>query len=226
MEPLLRIEGLRVAYGEREVLRGAELTVAEGEAVGIAGVSGGGKTTLLQAVLGLLPAGARVAGEVWFRGRRLTGLGGKEMRAVRGAGIGLIPQEPAVALDPLTRVVEQVAEVLRAHGRGGVAEAREMLGAFFAMDAGRVGGSYPHELSGGERQRVVIAQAVSCGPGLAMADEPTSSLDTVTQHAVLTALRELRRERGMGLLMASHNGAALRYVCDRVVRLRDGVVEA
>jgi ABC-type glutathione transport system ATPase component len=181
---------------------------------------------LLLAVLGLLPAGARVTGEVWFRGRRLTGMGEREMRGVRGAGIGLIPQEPAVALDPFTRVGAQVAEVLRAHGRGGAGEARELLGVFFGGDAGRVGGSYPHELSGGERQRVVIAQAVSCGPGLAMADEPTSSLDAVTQHAVLTVLRGLRRERGMGLLMASHNGAALRYVCDRVVRLRDGVVEA
>ncbi|MFN0105721.1 MAG: ATP-binding cassette domain-containing protein [Bryobacteraceae bacterium] len=231
MEPMLRIAGLNVAYRAHHrppvsILRNAELTLNEGEAVGIYGESGGGKTTLTRAIMRLLPAHGQVDGQIVYRGEDLLHLPAERMRRLRGASIGLIPQEPSVALNPVMRIQSQVAEVIHTHcpldWKRAQDAARSRLENFFGPNADRIARSYPHQLSGGERQRVVIAQAVCCSPALLIADEPASALDTITQYEVLTLLRQLRNQASMALLYVSHSRAALNFVADRCLELRDG----
>jgi peptide/nickel transport system ATP-binding protein len=209
--------------------RGVTLDVEVGEAVGLLGESGGGKTTLLLAVLGLLPPAARVVGgEVRFRGRDLLAMGAGEMRRLRGAEIAIVFQDPALALNPVRRVGAQVAEVLRAHRDQGARRAREEAVAMlaevgFAAPA-RIAEAYPHELSGGQRQRVVIAQALVCRPALLLADEPTASLDATAQAELRTLLSALQQRLGLAILMASHDLGALSALARRVLVMYAGVV--
>lgn len=212
------------------VLAAASLTLNDGQSVGIFGDSGSGKTTLVRAILRLLPAKASCTGVVRFRSRDLFLLSGKELRQVRGSAISVIGQEPAAALCPVRRIDGQIADVLRAHlplsREQCVARARQSLDLLFTREESRrIGRSFPSELSGGERQRALIAQAVCCHPSLLIADEPTASLDSVTQLEILRLLVECRREFGMALMVISHDLAVLSYLSDRVVRLRDGRLE-
>ena len=168
-----------------------------GETLGLVGESGSGKSLTAMSILRLVqPPGRIAAGQVLFRGRDLLTLSEREMRKVRGAGIGLVFQEPATALNPVFTVGDQIAETLRVHGLAGRAEARrravELLDQVKVADAaGRVR-DYPHQLSGGMRQRVLIAMALACKPSLVIADEPTTALDVTIQAQILDLLRELR----------------------------------
>jgi ABC-type glutathione transport system ATPase component len=227
--PLLEIDGLAVRHaagGAPPVvaLEEATLQVAEGETVGVLGESGSGKTTLIDAVLGLLPPGASVAGAIRFRGEHLLALPERERRKRRGAGIGLVPQDPVLALTPVRRAGPQVAEIVAAH-RGWDrkrcrAEAEAALASVGLSPA--TYDAYPHELSGGQRQRVTIAQALCCRPALLLADEPTAALDTVTQAELRALLRGARRAHGVAMLLVSHDVGALAALADRIVVLHGG----
>jgi peptide/nickel transport system ATP-binding protein len=218
---LLAVDQLRVTFGEdREVVRSVSFAIRPGEAYGLVGESGSGKTITARSVLGLLPANAHVAGTIEFAGRSLLGLSPAEMRKIRGSGIAMIFQDPSAALNPLLRVGEGIAQVVRAHepmsaraARGRAVEAMTRVG---ILDAGRRSSDYPHQFSGGMRQRVLIAMALAGRPSLLLADEPTTALDVIVQADILALLDQLRRERGMSLLLVSHNLAVVAGVCDRV----------
>ena len=208
------------------------LTVGEGETLGIVGESGSGKTTLALSLLRLLPPAARiVSGEIWFEGEDLLTKSRGEMRRVRGKRIAMIQQDPLASLNPLFTVGDQVAEPLRVHegaSRGSAwARARELLRAVrIAAPETRVR-EYPHQLSGGMRQRIVGAIAISCGPRLLIADEPTTSLDLTIQAQYLQLLRDLQRDRGLAMIFITHNLGIVARMCDHVAVMYAGrLVEA
>ncbi len=234
MDTLLRVSDLGVIYrtgacSETVALTGVTLTIGAGEAVGLLGESGCGKTTTALSLLRLLPASARVVrGEVRFRARNLLDLSGNELRRIRGAEISLIFQEPSIALNPVLRIEDQVAEVIRAHKpfsrRQCLKEARDLLAQVGLSDVGGQMRAFPHELSGGQKQRVLIAQALACRPSLVIADEPTSGLDTRTQAEILTLLRELKARRRTAFLFISHNPGVLDGLADRVLVMYAGKI--
>ncbi|ROO89004.1 peptide/nickel transport system ATP-binding protein [Actinocorallia herbida] len=220
MSALLTVRGLRVSYPGAEAVAGIDLTVEAGRITALVGESGSGKSTLAHTVLGLLPPSARMSADALeFEGRDLTRLTERGWRRIRGRYIALIPQDPAVALDPVQRVGRQVAQVLRLHGlaRGRAAreQAVELLDRAGLPDAARRARQYPHELSGGMRQRVLIAVATAARPRLLVADEPTSALDVTVQRRILDQLEELVDSTGIAVLLVTHD---LAVVADRAHR--------
>nr|WP_235491252.1 ABC transporter ATP-binding protein [Frigoribacterium sp. Leaf164] len=228
-EPLLTVRGLRVAFGDRDVVHGVDLDVARGERVAIVGQSGSGKSTVVAAVLQLLPgAGHVTGGSVHLGGDELTGAGEARMRSVRGARIGLVPQDPSTNLNPSMTVGAQVADALRAGGaRGRATVARrvvELMTEAGIPDAERRSGQYPHEFSGGMRQRVLIAVALARDPELLIADEPTSALDVTVQRQILDHLQTLVDAHGTSLLFITHDLGVAADRTDRIVVMLDGRV--
>ncbi|MGG5822729.1 ABC transporter ATP-binding protein [Falsiroseomonas sp. HW251] len=228
---LLEICGLttEIVTGRRGVraLAGIDLSVAQGEAVGIVGESGSGKSMLALALMGLLPPAIRVtAGRILLDGNDLLTLGERGMRAVRGARMGLVFQEPMTALNPLQSIGTQVAEVLTTHRRAKRAEAWRLAVALLDRvgipDAARRAGEYPHRLSGGLRQRAVIAMALACDPALLVADEPTTALDVTIQAQIMDLLADLRRERGLAVMLISHDLELVAGFADRVAVMYAG----
>ncbi|MFE7506628.1 dipeptide ABC transporter ATP-binding protein [Promicromonospora sp. NPDC057488] len=231
-DALLRVRGLRVAYGDTEVVHGVDLDVRPGEVVALVGESGSGKSTTAHALIGLLPDGGRVTGGSAHLGTgqgsaALTGLLPDAWRRVRGVRVGLVPQDPGTALDPVVRVGEQVAEALVVHGtprRAARERAVEIL-AEVGLDRPRERArQYPHQLSGGMRQRVLVGIAMACEPELVIADEPTSALDVTVQRRVLDLLADLTSRAGTAVLLITHDLAVAADRADRVVVLKDGVV--
>jgi len=221
--PLFEIRQLGVAYGDNLAVRDVSLTVEVGEAVAVVGESGSGKTQTLYAALGLLPREARVTGSAQFRGGELIGATPRALDRLRGDRIAFVFQEPSSALDPLTRIGEQIAAPVAAHGGGdGRARARGLL------DEVGVGASrlraYPHELSGGERQRVMIAMALANDPDLLIADEPTTALDATVQKRLLDTLDAARRARGLALILVTHDLRLARRYTTRAYVMQDGRV--
>nr|WP_241755470.1 ABC transporter ATP-binding protein [Actinomadura sp. RB99] len=222
---MLEVAGLSVSYrtrtGRVEAVRGADLDVRPGEIVALVGESGSGKSTTAHAVLRLLAPNASLdAGAVRFAGRDLAALSERELRTVRGARIGLVPQDPGVALNPVKRIGEQVAEVLRLHGlatrRTAPAAAVEALERAGMPEPEVRARQYPHELSGGMRQRALIAVAIAAGPRLIVADEPTSALDVTVQRRILDHLQHLTEELGTAVLLVTHD---LGVAADRAARI-------
>jgi oligopeptide/dipeptide ABC transporter ATP-binding protein len=160
--------------------------------------------------------------------RELTTQGEKELQRIRGAKMSLVFQEPGLALNPVFRAGEQVADVLRAHAQGDARECREKAAAALALvfgkEAPRIYSAFPHELSGGQRQRVVIAQALACGPALLIADEPTASLDTTVQAEILALLRDLQKRLQLSLLFITHNLVLLPGLVQRVLVMYAGQI--
>jgi ABC-type dipeptide/oligopeptide/nickel transport system ATPase component len=226
MTGLLELSDLRVAYGETEVLHGVDLSVAAGEIVGLVGESGSGKTTLGTAVLGLLPADARVQGSITVDGTDLTALGRQALRRLRGPEMGAVFQDAHASLDPSFTIGSQFREVLRAHKkrsrRAADDEAARWLGLVgIPLPHDRLR-SYPHELSGGMAQRVAIGMALSLEPRLVIVDEPTSALDVTVQVQILDLLRDLVRTRDTGMVLITHDLGVVAQLCSRVCVMADG----
>nr|MBA2567624.1 ABC transporter ATP-binding protein [Thermoleophilaceae bacterium] len=228
--PPLAVEGLRVTLSSGgEELRAVDdfsLELRRGEAVALVGESGAGKSITAVALLGLTPPGARVEGSIKLDGAELVGAPEPKLRRVRGRRIAMVFQDPATALDPVQRVGRQVAEQIEAHEDVSPAAVERRVVELFEEvrlpRAAEVARRYPFQLSGGMRQRVAIAAAISCGPSVLVADEPTAALDAVVQAEVLRLLDELRRDRGMALLLATHDMRAVASVADRVAVMRVG----
>jgi ABC-type glutathione transport system ATPase component len=235
-EPLLRVSALSVQYdavGGNVVhaLRNLDLEIAGGESLGVLGESGSGKSSLALALMCLLPRNAcTVSGNIEYRGRSLAGFSPAGLRAMRGAEVALISQEPALALNPVLPLGKQLADVLLAHGRMTRAEVNarcnEILHQVGFDDPERILRAYPHELSGGQRQRVAIAQALICRPNLLIADEPLSALDLATQADILELLQRLKRDLKLAMLFITHNAGALESLADNIVIMREGEVVA
>ncbi|MFE9249185.1 dipeptide/oligopeptide/nickel ABC transporter permease/ATP-binding protein [Streptomyces sp. NPDC007088] len=231
---LLSVRGLTVAYGlpdgsDKEVVHGVDLDVAPGEILGLVGESGSGKTQTAFSVLGLLPAGGAVTrGSVTVEGHEVVGLPEKRHRSLRGTVIGYVPQEPMSNLDPAFTIGSQLVEPLRVTLGLSRAEARtralDLLRTVEIPDPERAFRAYPHEISGGMAQRVLIAGAISCEPRLLIADEPTTALDVRVQAEILALLRRLRAERGLGILLVTHNLGVVADLCDRVAVMSEGRV--
>ncbi|MFI2489778.1 dipeptide ABC transporter ATP-binding protein [Promicromonospora kroppenstedtii] len=224
--PLLRVRGLEVAYGDTPVVRGVDLDVARGERVAIVGQSGSGKSTVVAALLRLLPGAGRITGgTVELDGEDLTAAGEARMRAVRGGRIGLVPQDPGTNLNPAMRLGDQVADALRAHGLRGPAVRRrvhELLEEAGVPEPERRAKQFPHEFSGGMRQRVLIAVALAREPELLLADEPTSALDVTVQRRILDHLGALAEARGTAMLLVTHDLGLAADRADRVIVMLDG----
>ena len=208
--------------------------LAEGETLGVVGESGSGKTMLALALMGLVPPGARRSGEAWLHqspanGTNLTAAAPGEMRALRGRWIAMIFQEPMTALNPVLRVGAQIAEAIRVHepGLGASEVERRVLHALeraAVPEPQRRSRQYPHELSGGLRQRVMIAMALAPGPGVLIADEPTTALDVTVQKQILDLLATLRRELQLSLLFITHDLGVVAQIADRVAVMYAGRV--
>jgi peptide/nickel transport system ATP-binding protein len=230
---VLDVRGLTVSYrtraGRREVVHGVDVTVGEGEVVAIVGESGSGKSTTAHAVIGLLPDGGRIdSGAISIGGVDITGWNQKRLRAVRGAQVGLVPQDPVSSLDPVRPIGVQVGEILRLHGvrDSGVRRSRvlELLERVGLDDPALRARQYPHELSGGMRQRVLIATAIALRPRLIIADEPTSALDATVQRRILDLIDDLRREDGTAVLLVTHDLGVAADRAQRIVVLNQGRV--
>jgi oligopeptide/dipeptide ABC transporter ATP-binding protein len=203
-----------------------------GQTLGIVGESGSGKTTLALTMLRLLPPAARiVAGEIRFAGEDLRTKSDAEMRRIRGQQIAMILQDPMASLNPLFSIGDQVGEPLRVHEgasrRQAWQRARDLLKAVRIPAPELRVREFPHQMSGGMRQRIVGAIAISCGPRLLIADEPTTSLDVTIQAQYLGLLRDLQRERGLALIFITHNLGIVAKMCDRVAVMYAGrIVES
>lgn len=192
-----------------------------GEIVGVLGESGSGKSTLGASMLAMFARNAVTRqGKVLLKGRDLLKLNHRELRGIRGKDVSLISQEPGTALHPTMRVGTQIDEVLRAHTDWNKNKRQEevisLLRSVFSSDAERVHRSYPHQLSGGQQQRVAILQAIVCKPSLLIADEPTASLDPLTQRDILELLRQLRTELKLAVLFVTHMPDLLAGFADRI----------
>ncbi len=225
--PLLALEDVSVAYGGVPVVRGVSLTVSPGEILGVVGESGCGKTTLLDAVLGLLRRDGRVTGgRIVFEGRDLAGLDARAMGKLRGEALGAVFQNPGDSLNPARRIHTQFYEALRAHRRVTRAEARaiaaDRLARLHLEEPEALLACYPFQLSGGMAQRVALALAMALEPRLLLCDEPTSALDVTVQARVLRELRALRDRYGTAILLVTHNIGVVAHMADRVAVLYGG----
>jgi len=231
MSGLLEIRGLEVRHGDRPILDGVDLTLEAGEALGLAGESGCGKTTTALALMRLLPATFSSSGTITLRPpgldepinvERRTEAG---MQVVRWRHVSLVFQGAMNSLDPVKTVDHQIAEAIQLHER--VASSSDLrarideLLSTVGLTAG-LGSRYPHQLSGGQRQRVMIALALACRPSLVIADEPTTALDVVMQAQILELLERLRKELGLALILISHDLGVLAETCDRIAVMYAG----
>jgi oligopeptide/dipeptide ABC transporter ATP-binding protein len=232
-QTLLDVHGLEVTFptaaGPVHAVNGVSFGLAPGERVGLVGESGSGKTVTGLTIMGLVRSPpARLSGEVRFHGNDLLRLGARERRRLRGARLGMIFQNPIGSLNPAMTVGDQIVEAIRAHRdvskRAGRAEAVELLGRVGIPSAARNVDEYPHRFSGGMRQRVMIAMAISCGPELLIADEPTTALDVTIQAQIIELLASLSDERAMAVLLITHDLALLAGFAERIVVMYAGKV--
>ncbi len=234
-EPLLAVEDLRTWFltdrGPAKAVDGVSFSVWQGESVGIVGESGCGKTVTALSILGLLPKkSARIqdGSSIRFRGQELVGAPESRLRALRGDEVAMVFQEPEASLDPVYSVGDQIGETLRVHRgmsrRAALREAVRLLDEVGIPDASTRVHAYPHEMSGGMCQRVMIAIALACEPSILIADEPTTALDVTIQAQILGLLANVRRRRGMAVLLITHDLGVVAEACDRVVVMYAGQV--
>lgn len=230
MSELLKIKGLRLWLhtdsGLEPILNGVDMEISAGEIHGLIGESGCGKTMLTKTVLNLHdPERTVVRGSIEYDGSEILTLSDKERRALGGREIGYITQDPLTALNPLYRVNEQLAEMLRYHKKldkkAALSEAERRLK--LVGISGESVRRYPHSFSGGQLQRICLAAAVCCSPKLVIADEPTTALDVTTQAQILELLRELRRS-GVAVLIITHDFGVAAELCDRISVMDKGKI--
>jgi oligopeptide/dipeptide ABC transporter ATP-binding protein len=231
-EYFIQVRDLKVSYHPDDdapirALDGLSIEVRSGEIVGILGESGCGKSTLASALLRLLPLHAKCeSGTILVRGRDMLNLSERELRAIRGREISLIPQDPALSLNPVMTAGSQVGEVLRAHLQINAQQRRqrvtELLREVGFDQTEEIYSAYPHQLSGGQRQRIAIAQAVACRPALLIADEPTSKLDATLQAEIVALLSQIRRQHGTTILVISHDPTLFAGFADRIAVMYAG----
>ena len=234
MQVLLRVKDLNVSYrgtgaSQHHAVQNVNFEIGEGEVLGLMGESGCGKTSIALALLGLLSVEqAHVSGSIQFRGEELLAKDVRALRAIRGAGISLAFQEPELALSPVMKIRDQVAEVIHAHHDCAWercrTEAELALARVGFSDMRRISSAYPHQLSGGQRQRVVLAQALACKPALLIADEPAAALDARSQGEILTLLGELQRELRISILLISHAPEVQATLADRLMVMASGQI--
>ncbi|MGW0291692.1 ABC transporter ATP-binding protein [Streptomyces tuirus] len=224
---LLDVRNLTVTYaGGSAAVRGVDLRLDAGQKLGLAGESGCGKSTLALALLRLLPAGARISGEVLLDGEDVLTMKWGRVRAVRWAGASIVFQGAMHSLNAVHRVGDQIAEPILLHRKATAAGAKKKTGELLeqvGLPAARAD-AYPHELSGGQRQRVMIAMALACDPRLVVADEPTTALDVMIQAQILRLIEQLVADQDLGLIMISHDLAVLADTCDRLAVMYAGRV--
>jgi peptide/nickel transport system ATP-binding protein len=217
---LVELRDLKVAFDGVQVLHGIDLDVGRGEALGLVGESGCGKSVTWLAALGLLPGKASVSGSVKLEGRELCGSPRSTLETVRGGRIAMIFQDPSSSLNPVLRIGRQITEALVLHrglrGDAARAEALRLMDMVGIPDARSRFDLYPHEFSGGQCQRLMIAMALAGEPDLLIADEPTTALDATIQAQILDLLIQLRAETGMATVFISHDLGAVSQVCERV----------
>ena len=229
---VLEIEDLGVTFstetGDVPAVRDVSLHVRPGETLALVGESGSGKSTVALAAMGLLPGNARVSGRISVDGTPIVGADDRELSGLRGRTVSMVFQEPATALDPLTRVGAQIAEVVRNHRQVSRAEAAraavDLLRRVGIPEPEHRASAFPFQLSGGQRQRVVIAMAIANSPGLLIADEPTTALDVTVQAEILDLLRALAADSGTGVLLVTHNMGVVADFADRVAVMLEGEV--
>lgn len=232
--PLLSVENLTVEFktdkGTVRAINGVNFKVMPGETVAIVGESGCGKSVSSLSIMGLVPSppGKIVDGSITFKGRELVGLSEKEYRKVRGNEISMIFQEPMTALNPVLKISTQMIDVIRLHNSVSKKQARaraiEMLDTVGIPSPEKRIDQYPHELSGGMRQRVMIAMALSCGPDLLLADEPTTALDVTIQAQVMDEMVRLQKELNMAVILVTHDLGVVAESCQRVVVMYCGQI--
>jgi len=225
---LLSIRDLRVNFGAVQAVRGVSFDLAENSTVALVGESGSGKSVTALSIVGLQPQNATRSGEVLYEGKNLLQASSRELRALRGAGISMIFQEPMASLNPVFTAGFQIGEALRQHRglsrREAQARTLELLSEVQIAEPRAKLDAYPFQLSGGEQQRVMIAMAIACEPKLLIADEPTSALDVTVQKQILELIAELQRRRRMSVLFITHDLALVGQIADRVVVMRQGEI--
>jgi oligopeptide/dipeptide ABC transporter ATP-binding protein len=232
-DPVLEIRDLDVTFhteaGPVHAVRGVDLTVGPGSVIGVVGESGCGKTVTMLAVLGLLPRNATVSGSVKFRGREVLGLPGRELRKLRGSKVAMIFQDAVTSLNPVFSVGRQVAEAIQVHHpetgrRAAWTKAVDLLARVGIPEAGKRARDYPHQFSGGMCQRAMIAMAMANDPDVLIADEPTTALDVTIQAQILDLLRELRRDKGIAVVLITHDLGVVAGLAEEMAVLYAGRV--
>ena len=233
-DALLSIEDLHTYFfvdgNVAKSVRGVDLSIGRGQTLGLVGESGSGKSVTAQSILRLIqqPAGRIVQGRIVFEGTDLASIEEAEMRRIRGNSISMIFQEPMTSLNPVIRIGEQIAEVVRLHrglpAREALDYAADMLAKVGIAEPVRRLAQFPHELSGGMRQRVMIAIALSCAPRMLIADEPTTALDVTIQAQILDLMRSLQRESGISILLITHDLGVVAEMAHRVAVMYAGQI--
>ncbi|MFJ2021824.1 dipeptide ABC transporter ATP-binding protein [Streptomyces nodosus] len=230
--PILELDDLGVVFttetGDVPAVKRVSLQVRPGETLALVGESGSGKSTVALAAMGLLAGNARATGSAVIAGTQIVGASENGLAALRGKTVSMVFQEPATALDPLTRIGKQITEVIRNHrevsAKDAAAEAVELLRRVGIPEPEKRAHAYPFQLSGGQRQRVVIAMAIANEPVLLIADEPTTALDVTVQAEILDLLRRLAAETGTGVLLVTHNMGVVADFADRVAVMYHGEI--
>jgi ABC-type glutathione transport system ATPase component len=229
----LEIRGLSVTYAGHgahrksvSAVRDCSFSVSRGETAGLVGESGSGKSSILMSIPRLLPESASITGKVFCGGVEISSLSEAEMNRWRWRKIALVPQGAMNSFTPHLTIGRHITEVLEHHfkmsGNESTARAVELVKT--AGLSGHAASRYPHELSGGEKQRAALATAIACEPDFLLADEPTTALDVITQKEVLETMTSLARERGMGILLVTHDLPLAAGSCDSLMVMRDGVI--
>lgn len=232
MEPLLQVRGLTVSYRSDTTalfpaVKEVSFDLVAGRVLGLMGESGCGKSSITHALLGLLPRDrAEVIGSAFFRGTDLITLGERDLQRIRGAAISTVYQDPEIALNPVMRAGDQVAEVIRAHvhlpWKDCRAQARAMIERVGLREVNRIYAAYPHQLSGGQRQRIVLAQALACNPAIVIADEPTAHLDASSQSEFLDLLESVTQDSCTSVLLISHTPETQARLADWLLVMKAG----
>ena len=225
-DAILSVENLTVSFGGVPAVNSMSYTIRRGQTLAVVGESGSGKSVSALAMMGLLPASAKVSGRIMFEGKDLFGLSEHDMRKIRGGRISMIFQEPMTSLNPIQRVGEQIAEAVRYHrdiaGNAVMDEVRRLMEQVGIPDIDSRIQAYPHTFSGGMRQRVMIAMALASNPAMLIADEPTTALDVTILAQILELMQKIQHDTGVAILFITHDMGVVAEIADEVMVIRAG----